>query len=347
MYQAEALSVYPYFQRVLESVPLASVQDALTGLISREYMLDFIRDLIRRDVPFTLGIIDLDNFKSINDNYGHVTGDGVLSQFGEALRTYLGGDGLAGRFGGDEFLFVYLKSNDYQHIHDFYSGFYAGKRLFRRDYTVNGIKVFLTGTVGSASYPDDAMDFDTLISMVDKTLYRGKSKGRNCYIIYVEAKHAHLEIPKLAKRSLFDTLRKMADGFDRGRDENDRLRRAFSPAREDLRLSSLMYLSAGGVLEDLISGEALGNTGTLDSLMENGLYASNSLDEITRVNPALAEALRKKGLQAAIFLQAERKGRGPGWLVFCPEPHTMHIWQDEEYTAAFFLSRLLTHETDG
>ena len=345
MYQAEYLSTFPYFRRTLESVPLTAVHDSLTGLISRKYMLEFIRDLIERQVHFTLAIIDLDNFKSINDNYGHTTGDGVLVRLGEALRDYVGQDGLAGRFGGDEFLMVYFKSNDYAHIHDYYGGIFSGGKLFRRYYIVNDITLFITGTMGSAAYPEDAQDFETLFAKVDKTLYRGKSKGRNCYIIYVEAKHGHLEIPKLAKRSLYDTLREVAEAFDQGGDTEEKLRWGFEPIRENLRLSTLMYLDDAGMLRDVISGQDLGVTGHVDALMENGLYAPDNLAECYDANRTLAMALVKAGYESALFFRLKGGERGPRCLILCPEPHTMHIWQDEERCAAFFLARLLG-ETD-
>ena len=341
VYSSEYLSTYPYFQNVLESVPLFAVHDSLTGLIARKYMLEFIRDLIERRVPFTLGIIDLDNFKSINDHYGHATGDGVLSQLGQTLRDCVGPDGLAGRFGGDELLMVYFKSNAYQHIHDLYDSFFSGGRLLRRTYTVNGHALFITGTVGSASYPEDAKDYDSLFAKVDKTLYRGKSKGRNCYIIYVEGKHGHLEIPKLAKHSLYDTLREMAEAFDQGVDTEEKLRWGFAPIRENLRMNTLMYLDGEGRLRDVISGQDLGVTGHVDALMENGLYAPDNLAECYEANRVLAMALVKAGYESALFFRLEGGTRGFRCLILCPEPHTMHIWQDEERCAAFFLARLL------
>ena len=341
VYSSEYLSTYPYFQNVLESVPLSAVHDSLTGLISRKYMLEFIRDLIERLVPFTLGIIDLDNFKSINDHYGHATGDGVLAQLGQTLRDCVGQDGLAGRFGGDELLLVYFKSNDYNHIHDYYASLIAGARLLRRSYTVNGHRLFITGTIGSAAYPEDARDYDTLFSKVDKTLYRGKSKGRNCFIIYVEGKHGHLEIPKLAKRSLYETLREMAEAFDQGGDTEEKLRWAFAPIRENLRMNTLMVLDGEGALRDLISGQDLGVTGHVDYLMENGLYAPDNLSECYDANRVLAMALVKAGYESALFFRLEGSKPGPRCLILCPEPHTMHIWQDEERCAAFFLARLL------
>lgn len=341
MYSAEYLSTYPYFQNTLESVPLSAVHDSLTGLISRKYILEFIRDLIERLVPFNLGIIDLDNFKTVNDHYGHATGDGVLAQLGQALRDCVGRDGLAGRFGGDELLLVYFKSNEYNHIHDYYATLFSGGRLLRRTYTVNGHRLFITGTVGSAACPEDARDFDTLFAKVDKALYRGKSKGRNCFIIYVEGKHGHLEIPKLAKRSLYDTLREMAEAFGQGGETEEKLRWAFAPIRENLRMSTLMYLDGAGALRDVISGQDLGVTGHVDYLMENGLYAPYNLSECYDANRGLAMTLVKAGYESALFFRLEGKEKGPRCLILCPEPHTMHIWQDEERCAAFFLARLL------
>ncbi len=341
MYSAEYLSTYPYFRQTLEGVPLSAVHDSLTGLISRKYMLEFIRDLIERKVPFTLGIIDLDNFKGINDHYGHATGDGVLSQMGQALRDCVGRDGLAGRIGGDELLTVYFGGNNYGHIHDYYTGFFSNGRLFRRSYTVNGHSLFITATLGSASYPDDAADYDDLFAKVDKALYRGKSKGRNCFIIYVEAKHGHLEIPKLAKHSLYETLREMAEAFDQGGDTEEKLRWGFAPIRENLRMNTLMYLDGEGRLRDVISGQDLGVTGHVDSLMKDGLYAPTNLAECYDANSVLAMTLVKMGYESALFIRLEGPARDPRRLILCPELHTMHIWQDEERCAAFFLARLL------
>ena len=344
MYEAEYLSSYPFFQQALESVPLPVMHDSLTGVLSRPYMLDFIHDLIRRNMPFTLGIIDLDNFKSINDNYGHTAGDGVLSQVAGALKNYLGANGLVGRFGGDEYLIVYFPSNEYSHIHSFYNDMYRDGNVFRRDYIIDGLTLFITATVGSASFPDDAGDYETLFHLVDKTLYRGKSKGRNCYIIYVESKHAHLEIPTMAKRSLLDTLRQMAEGFDETADIRDKVRRAFAPIQENLRMSCLLYIAESGMLYDAISGQDICETGSIDSLMENGMYAPNNLAKTMDVNPPLAKTLVKLGYESALFFQADHAVYGPGCLILCPERYTMHLWQDDECTAAFFLARLLRED---
>ena len=183
MYSAEYLARYPFFRELLETTPLSVMHDSLTGLIARPYILRFVHALIDDKTPFVMGMVDLDNFKSINDNYGHRTGDRMLSTVAEDLRVFVGEDGVVGRFGGDEFLFVYFGCTDYDGIHAFLDEMYLSGRVFRKDLKFGERTIFSTATVGCAVYPTDADSFDALFALSDKTLYRGKSKGRNCFII--------------------------------------------------------------------------------------------------------------------------------------------------------------------
>ena len=106
MYSKEQLIKYPYFEKILQDRDISTVVDSLTGLISRSYIIGFIHNLIDNKIPFTLAMVDLDNFKYINDTQGHKIGDAVLSGFSSDLKRYLSDYGVAGRFGGDEFLIV-------------------------------------------------------------------------------------------------------------------------------------------------------------------------------------------------------------------------------------------------
>ena len=80
--------------------------DALTGLISRRYILDYIKYLIDNNIPFYVSMLDIDNFKLVNDNYGHSIGDELLKQFSNNILANIDNETIAGRLGGDEFIII-------------------------------------------------------------------------------------------------------------------------------------------------------------------------------------------------------------------------------------------------
>ncbi len=344
MYTSEYLSRYPFFRELLEAMPLPSIHDSLTGLIARPFILRFIQALIAEGRPFAAAIVDLDNFKSINDNYGHRTGDEMLSRVAADLTRYVGERGVVGRYGGDEFLFVYFGRLDYGSVHAFLDAMFFDGDVFRRDRLIRGRTIFSTATVGCAVYPKNAGSFDELFALIDKLLYRGKSKGRNCFILYVPAKHDHLEIPSLARRNLYDTFRAMGLSFDSGADIWEKLRRAFIPIRDNLRMYGLFHIDAENRLFDAQSGEELARIEPPDSLVRNGLFAACGLDELERCCPTFSGILADLGFDSVLLSEISCAGESFGFLALCPEVHTLHIWQEHECAAAFFLSHMLARE---
>lgn len=344
MYSLEELSCYPFFREALMSAPLTALHDSLTGLIVRPVILRFVQSLIQARTPFTLAIVDLDNFKSINDNYGHRTGDEMLSAIAEDLRRAVGPAGLVGRYGGDEFLLVLLELNDYDLTHSFFEKIYGEGGVFRKNLLIRERSIFSTATVGSASCPKNADNFEALFALADKALYRGKSKGRNCFIIYVPEKHDRLEIPKLGRRSLYDCFRAMADGFDRGRDMFERLQLAFLPMIEDLRMHRLFFVDAQGRFYDVQSGAELERVVLPEGLLRDGFYTACGLEDFEPFCPAMSARLDTLGFESVLLSLVTLPEGNYGALVVCPEIHTLHIWQDNECAAAFFLSRMLTQQ---
>ncbi len=341
MYHANDLNIYPFFREDLEGYPIGAVLDSLTGVVSRAFILQFMQDLIERKIPFTVGLVDMDNFKSFNDNYGHSTGDRVLQIVAESLIEFIGNRGLVGRFGGDEFLLIYLGGNDYDHVHEMYEEMYAGK-IFRRDINVDHLKLFVTATIGSASYPDNADHYEALFALIDKTLYRGKFKGRNCFIMYVKAKHEHLEIPKLAKRSLYDTLDRMTEAFQAGSSTFDRLRRAFVPMQEYLHLHELFYIDNRRRMTNVMTGELMGEMDDIAALSPARMHPLHDLEELKSACPRLYGFLTGIGQQASLIHRIVTPDGGPGYLLLCPEPQTLHIWQDEECATALILAKMMS-----
>lgn len=78
LYTIEDLRKYPFFDKIIDEISLDEILDTLTGILSRAYSIKFVHSLIAEKTPFSFTIIDLDNFKTINDNYGHSAGDKVL-----------------------------------------------------------------------------------------------------------------------------------------------------------------------------------------------------------------------------------------------------------------------------
>ena len=344
MYEKERLNGYPYFRELLCSNGLAAIHDSLTGLIARPCILGFIRDLISRKIPFSLAIIDLDNFKAVNDRWGHHVGDLLLAHVADALCACLGEAGIAGRFGGDEFLLVNLRDTGYEAAHRFFDRMYDGGEVFRRSVSLEGASVYVTATVGCAAFPRNAEDYDTLFQLADKTLYRGKTKGRNCFILYVEQKHRDIRIPALAGRGLCDSFRAMAEGFDGADELSEKLRRAFVPIRQTFFLQRLWYLKAGGGLIDLESGATLGSAALPAALLADGMLAVPGPEEREKLPAPLRDALCAAGMESALLARVGREEERFGCLIVCPEAHTRRVWQDKECATAFILSRMLAEE---
>lgn len=139
--------------------------DALTGLKNRTAFFEEAEALIGRNIPFTIFFIDLDNFKSINDNYGHVKGDAYLKQFSDSFSVCFSSLGTVYRISGDEFVFLHINGKQDHSIYKKVGCFNMGN--------CDGVP-FKGFSMGSASYPDDAQTLNLLIAAADKQMYEGK-----------------------------------------------------------------------------------------------------------------------------------------------------------------------------
>lgn len=177
----------PYFK----SVDFEHAYDNLTGVFTREVMNDYMNHLIKSNTPFSLFIADIDNFKYVNDLYGHSVGDTVLTDVAKFMSDTLGERGVIGRFGGDEFLLVCEGVAEYNGVWEI--GHEINIKIAELKFSDLQMHR-VTLTMGIARYPLDASDHDTLWSLADKALYIGKAKGRNRFIIYLESKHKSIDL---------------------------------------------------------------------------------------------------------------------------------------------------------
>lgn len=169
--------------------------DPLTGLLnkkaSKDYALEALAKAEKENTKVTLVMIDLDNFKTINDTYGHMFGDETLVSVARVMHDAVGNRGVVGRIGGDEFFVVLTDFEDgNQSIRPVIREIRSNVELCFKD-KLDGIKV--TCSVGTATFPDDAQNYDDLFKLADHCLYVAKTKGRDRFIIYTKELHGTLE----------------------------------------------------------------------------------------------------------------------------------------------------------
>lgn len=210
----EKSSAYDEIQKTYEKIKLQSeqidalvYQDVLTGIKNRFAITSYIEKLIIDDAEnFCVLFLDVDNFKFINDTYGHDLGDLVIKATADVLKTFKGIGIEMGRFGGDEFLIV-AKSEDKE------KGLELGNELthaFQKPIVVENKKFYLTVSIGISCYPCHGISYMELIKKADLALYDAKDSGRNVTKVYRETLDSDLE-DKLAFQS---AIKEAVDGED-------------------------------------------------------------------------------------------------------------------------------------
>jgi len=157
-----------------------AIRDPLTGLFNRRYLHETLaRDVAqaaRAGRPVALAMIDIDHFKSLNDRFGHQTGDRALQVLGDLLRAGTRTEDVACRYGGEEFVVVLAGVS----LVEAYQRAEQWRREFERLHVDHdGESVRATLSVGVAAYPVDGDDGDDVLHAADHALYDAKRAGRN------------------------------------------------------------------------------------------------------------------------------------------------------------------------
>jgi diguanylate cyclase (GGDEF)-like protein len=167
---------------LMRQYELAARTDHKTGLSNAVYWTQVARSELGRAERdgSTVGIImlDLDHFKRVNDNYGHLTGDAVLKSVAEALRKESRDYDLVGRFGGEEFM-ILLPGHDPMDLPTTAERFRQSVGLLNVISPDTHQVVTVTASAGVVTFPNGGQDVDELLLAADAALYRAKEDGRN------------------------------------------------------------------------------------------------------------------------------------------------------------------------
>ncbi len=158
----------------------AAKLDGMTGVLNRETAMDYIRYVLEceRDKLHALMMLDLDNFKGINDTYGHQTGDEFLIKLASGLKKSFCDSDVVGRIGGDEF-FIFLRNiPEIKMIENKAESVLKIVGEISDEYD----NVSVSGSIGVSLYPDNGKNIKELYKNADKALYEAKNSGKNKYI---------------------------------------------------------------------------------------------------------------------------------------------------------------------
>ncbi len=173
---ASALATSQY----VEEKEHQAVRDRLTDLYNRRAFDDLLAGAIaradRRGSTVALLMLDLDNFKKLNDTYGHPAGDAVLRHTAGVLRKQLRQGDQAARFGGEEFAVILPDTDEPGALH---LAERVREAMQQARLVFAGAKLAVTVSVGAAVWPRQAQEADTLLEAADRALYAAKEAGRN------------------------------------------------------------------------------------------------------------------------------------------------------------------------
>ena len=168
-----------------ERIRSLAERDGLTGLPNRTFLNGALPRILEEarqaGAEVALGFLDLDNFKLINDSYGHGCGDLLLKRSAERILAGIGADGLVARIGGDEFVLV-LREND----EGFLPRLKRIRNLVGQPLTAGAIELQVTCSIGIARFPVHGHSAADLLANADAAMYRVKDRGRDGLLLFSE-----------------------------------------------------------------------------------------------------------------------------------------------------------------
>ena len=162
--------------------------DSLTGVYNKKTITEYAKKRIaeEKEKRIVIAILDVDNFKSVNDTFGHLYGDKVLARVGGRLKEIVGEDGVIGRIGGDEFMIVFNGLDDDQVLRGMLR---AIRTQIKWEFAEDFENLSITCSIGASIFPVNGRDYEDLFKKADCCLYIAKEKGRDRYVFFRDEMH--------------------------------------------------------------------------------------------------------------------------------------------------------------
>lgn len=155
---------------------LNALQDPLTLLPNRRFTMQLLEKLVKAGSQFSILSLDVDNFKHVNDSYGHAVGDSLLQEVAKILQQPLRSYDTVCRLSGDEFLIILPRVTRKQDIESIINK--LNSKLLENDFQTKGINLKIALSIGFASFPSDASDIESLLHHADLAMYKEKEQHK-------------------------------------------------------------------------------------------------------------------------------------------------------------------------
>ena len=156
-----------------------SIRDPLLGVYNRKHFFDTINEKITRksNRNFAIVMIDIDDFKMVNDSYGHQFGDFVLTNTARIIQENVDKTDIVARYGGEEIIIYIKRTKDSKRVYDKVNNIRV--EIEKNDFCCGCEKVSITASFGVSYYPEDSNELCELVSIADNRLYTAKDSGKN------------------------------------------------------------------------------------------------------------------------------------------------------------------------
>ncbi len=337
----------------VENSYIRTYKDPMTGVLNKTSVVRFIKNRITNLKPnesIVIAILDLDNFKLVNDTFGHLYGDKVIIKFANIISSTIGGRGITGRFGGDEFMIMLEGIKDEM---DLRSVLRAIRTSVETEFRDIGNNISLTTSIGAATFPKDAKNYDELFTKADYCLYLSKMRGKNRYVMFdymikehhylndkLMLKKDHSSLDRIAyalhvidmiltnaKPPIFDILSAVGERYNLGRI------RIYTGSDLELKYN-------WGKPTEEIEFECIYEDFYLDAFTENKNFVINYISNIEANYPTVYKHLCASGTQAAVQYLMGNKQHVHGLISFEMIDSTNH-WSDDAIYSFTIIGHLL------
>ncbi|MEG2834528.1 EAL domain-containing protein [Anaerorhabdus sp.] len=350
-------------KREIDALTFKSQRDSLTELLNKEETHHQIDEFIRMNPNSkgTIFIMDIDDFKGINDNLGHQLGDNVLREFCSKIEAFFPKNSIIGRIGGDEFA-AFVKNVDQSVAIQKAELLIQSIRL---TYYGSASKYNISGSVGIASYPEHGKNFEELYHVADIALYESKRNGKDQFTVYQEHMTGSLRnvgTPVDWSESFLDAYFKDDFPFEifemlyETKDINasvqmilEQLGKRFKVDRvyifqnedeEGTRVSNTHEWCAPGITSEMMSLQNLNYNELgeyLNLYTKEGVYCCPDMRNTIK---EVRDICEPRGIKALLHCAIYDEGKMLGFIGY--DMYSYHNWSGEEIAILGYISRILT-----